>query len=129
MKINKSFLAPFYPFAGIAVAWYCFMPNIELLTCTGMYRSQLLIHANFVAKDLRYFWRSVTQPKKTKWDKCRYKYLMENNEKWIEFNKKNIPLGSERINNKEYQDLIKIDLKSYINSKCGSTPEELPSEY
>ena len=54
---------------------------------------------------------------------------MENNEKWIEFNKKNIPLGSERINNEEYQSLIKIDLKSYINSKCGSTPNELPTDY
>ena len=35
MKINKSFLAPFYPFCGIAVAWYCFMPNIELLKDYG----------------------------------------------------------------------------------------------
>ena len=54
---------------------------------------------------------------------------MKNNEEWIESNKKNIPLGSERINNKEYQALIKINLKSYINSKCGSTSDELHTDY
>ena len=126
MKINKSFLAPFYPFAGIAVAWYCFMPNIELLTRTGIYRSQLVIHTSGVVQDLGAFWRSVTQPKKTKWNKCRYKYLTENNDKWTELLK--IPVR-ERIDNEEYQALIKIDLKSYINSKCGSTPDELPTDY
>ena len=102
------------------------MPNFTLLFSGGMYRSQLVIHASGVVQDLGAFWRSVTQPKKTKWDKCRYKYLIEHNDKWTKLLE--IPVR-ERIENEEYQALIKIDLKSYINSKCGSTPDELPTDY
>tara|TARA_A100001388_G_C28330785_1_gene294306 strand:- start:115 stop:438 length:324 start_codon:yes stop_codon:yes gene_type:complete len=70
MKIDKKFLAPFYPFAGFCVAWYCLMPNFTLLFSGGMYRSQLLIHANFLYKDARYLWKKTTQPKTTKWNQC-----------------------------------------------------------
>ncbi len=44
MKLDKKFLAPFYPFAGFAVAWYCFMLNFTLLFSGGVYRSQLAIN-------------------------------------------------------------------------------------
>ena len=47
MKIDKKFLATFYPFADFAVASNCFMPNFTLLFSGGMYRSQFPIHANW----------------------------------------------------------------------------------
>jgi len=122
MKINKKFIAPFYPFAGIAVAWYCFMPNIELLTGTGVYRSQLLIHTSGLVQELGNIWRYVSQPKTYDWKLCRNKYLKEHLAKTSEF-QENIPFG-ERYKNKEYMELMQIDLPTYLDSKCGDKPKE-----
>ena len=110
MKINKKFLAPFYPFAGFAVAWYCFMPNFKYLTIGGYYRSQLVIHANFLYDKANYLWRRTTQPKTTIYKKCRFtkmgEYIRQKNEL-------------------AYYDFITLpDMDTYIDNKCGDRPKE-----
>ena len=122
MKINKKFLAPFYPFAGFAVAWYCFMPNFTLLFSGGMYRSQLLIHANFLYKDARYLWKKTTQPKTMKYKECRFNEMINFNSKRNEM-ALSIPI-EERYKNEEYMALLKIDLPTYLEEKCGEPPKE-----
>ena len=116
MKINKKFLAPFYPFAGFAVAWYCFMPNFTLLFSGGMYRSQLLIHANFLYKDARYLWKKTTQPKTMKYKECRFYEMRELSKK-----RSSIPI-KEPISN--YPELFNIELSTYLDEKCGEPPKE-----
>ena len=121
MKINKSFLAPFYPFAGFAVAWYCFMPNLTLLFGNGMYRSQLVIHANFLYKDARYLWRKTTQPKTEQYKLCRYKYSNELLDKGEKFQK--IPF-LERMKNEEYIAYTNLNRDVYFETNCGLKPKK-----
>ncbi len=122
MKINKKFLAPFYPFAGFCVAWYCLMPNFTLLFSGGMYRSQLLIHANFLINDARYLWKKTTQPKTMKYKECKFNEMINFNSKRNEM-ALSIPI-EERYKNEEYMALLKIDLPTYLEEKCGEPPRE-----
>ena len=122
MELDKKFLAPFYPFAGFAVAWYCFMPNFTLLFSGGLYRSQLLLHASSVSWNARYLWKKITQPKTVKYEECRYNTMNNFITKQNEMADK-IPF-EERYKNKEYMALVQTDLSTYLDSKCGEPPKE-----
>tara|TARA_Y100001978_G_scaffold87476_1_gene78303 strand:+ start:233 stop:595 length:363 start_codon:yes stop_codon:yes gene_type:complete len=118
MKIDKKFLAPFYSFAGFALAWYCFMPNFRYLTRGGVYRSQLVINIGQLintAKGLHY---SITQPKTKKWQMCAINealgyidYIYPDRE---EARKEGRP--STKVSD--------ITLEEYQIMKCGQPPKE-----
>ena len=65
-------MAPFYLFAGLPFAWYCFMPNFGVLSEKKIYRSQLTIHLDFIINRSKYFLGKTTLTKETKWKACRY---------------------------------------------------------
>ena len=99
-----SFLAPFYLFAGIPFAWYCFVPNFSVLSEKRIYRSQLTIHLNFLINRSKYLWEETTLPKDIKWKACRYDAFDELNIK-----------SNSSIDQKDI-------IYKYMDNKCGENP-------
>ena len=114
-----QFLAPFYPFAGVAVAWYCFMPNFRYLSNNGVYRSQLVINVGQIIRIGEGLHYSITQPKTKEWKECAINegwgytdYL------WPDFDesmKEGRP-ATKRIDPMTYEE--------YQIMKCGEKPQE-----
>ena len=102
------------PFAGVALGWYLFMPNIRTLISTGTYRSQLLINLQQLRKagsDVKY---ELTSSKEQKaYDECFGKTFRN----WIEG-------GYEE--RKPYRDKFGDDkaMDAYMLEKCGPAPAE-----
>ena len=65
-------MAPFYLFAGLPFAWYCFMPNFGVLSEKKIYRSQLTIHLDILINKSKYLWKKTTLPRDIEWKACRY---------------------------------------------------------
>jgi len=117
MKLDKKFLAPFYPFAGFAVAWYCFMPNFILLFSGIVYRSQLAINIKQLINSGKALHYRITQPKTRKYKICEFNAM-------VELSDKRSPILTSKEPLSNYQELFNIDLSKYFDEKCGEPPKE-----
>tara|TARA_B100000242_G_scaffold152496_1_gene108924 strand:- start:804 stop:1136 length:333 start_codon:yes stop_codon:yes gene_type:complete len=103
-----SFLAPFYLFAGLPFAWYCFMPNFGVLSEKKIYRSQLTIHLDNLVNRSKYLWKRTTLPKDIEWKACRY-------DAFDEFQIKLFETSSDQKDNQNR-------LFKYMDNQCGEKP-------
>ena len=113
-----QFLAPFYPFAGVAFAWYCFIPNFRYLANNGVYRSQLVINVGQIIRMGEALHYSITKPKTKEWRECAF------NEGWG-YTDYIWPDLDESI--KEGRAPTKrsdMTLEEYQIMKCGEKPQE-----
>ena len=118
MKFNKSFLAPFYPFAGFAVARYCFAPNFKYLTIGGVYRSQLVINIGQLINTGKALHYQITQPKTRKWKMCAL------NEGWGYIDYIYPDIEQARKEERAATKIRDITLEEYKIMKCGQPPKE-----
>ena len=118
MKINKKFLAPFYPFAGFDLAWYCFMPNFRYLTAGGVYRSQLVINIGQLINTAKGLYYSKNQPKTKKWKMCAL------NEGWGYIDYIYPDMEEARKEGRPSTKVSEITLEEYQIIKCGQPPKE-----
>ena len=96
------------PFAGVALGWYLFMPNFEvLLFGGGKYRSQVVLDAQRLSR----WYEDTFNPRKEKlWLTCYGKVTTE----WL-----SIPSTDPRWG--------KVSVKEMVEKKCGPEPAGLRS--
>ena len=113
--IHKAIAMVVLPFAGVAIGWYLFMPNMEWLRVREEYRSQAvldLIHAQNIINKWRYH---LFTPKETKnWTSC----ILKEGWKYLEASlyKDNKGEGASA----KWTESITID--QYKLKKCGPKP-------
>ena len=54
------------PFAGVALGWYLFLPNLRYLEAVGEYKSQFLINLHQVKSKIDGFHYRLTTPKEVR---------------------------------------------------------------
>ena len=121
--MNKDLKQGFYIGAGFALAWYCFMPNLNLLFREKIYKSQLIIHSNQLYAEARYFFNRVhnSRPEMIQWQECADYALKDLKRNWRDNINSEGNVFAESIAFLHQQN-ISINSEEYFEEQCGEKP-------